>query len=168
VDERELAKREAISGFPNYEITKDGRIWSLYLGRWLNPGTNSGGYKQITLVQNREQHSKKVHRLVLETFAGPCPEGTECCHNNGIRTDNRLCNLRWGTRLENNRDKQIHGTEYSREKEGNPNRKLTRYQVFQIRELYKNPKITQQKLAKCFRVLQCHIGRIVRNIAWTS
>lgn len=41
-----------------------------------------------------------VHRLVLETFVGPCPEGKTCDHINRVRDDNRLENLRWATASE--------------------------------------------------------------------
>lgn len=42
-----------------------------------------------------------IHQIVLEAFCGPCPDGMEVLHGNGIRTDNRLSNLRYGTRSEN-------------------------------------------------------------------
>lgn len=58
----------------------------------------------------------KVHRLVLETFVGPRPEGAEACHNNGDKLDNRLTNLRWDTPGANARDKLAHGTNYQRNK----------------------------------------------------
>jgi hypothetical protein len=51
-----------------------------------------------------------VHRLVLLAWVGPPPAGTEACHNNGMADDNRLVNLRWGTRSENTRDMVSHGT----------------------------------------------------------
>jgi hypothetical protein len=51
-----------------------------------------------------------VHQLVLEAFVGPRPRGMESCHNNGNQTDNRLVNLRWDTKSENNLDRVRHGT----------------------------------------------------------
>ena len=51
-----------------------------------------------------------IHQIVLEAFCGPCPDGMEVLHGNGIRTDNRLSNLRYGTRSENNADSIRHGT----------------------------------------------------------
>lgn len=41
-----------------------------------------------------------VHRLVLETFVGPCPEGKTCDHRNMVRDDNRIENLWWATASE--------------------------------------------------------------------
>lgn len=53
-----------------------------------------------------------VHILICETFYGPRPSTSrhEVRHLNGIRTDNRLENLRWGTVSENALDRVRHGT----------------------------------------------------------
>jgi hypothetical protein len=54
-----------------------------------------------------------VHRLVLEAFVGPCPEGMVACHNSrraGALELNTLANLRWDTRSANEADKVRHGT----------------------------------------------------------
>ena len=49
----------------------------------------------------------KIHRLVLEAFVGPCPEGKECNHKNHERDDNELTNLEWVTRSENNKHRRM-------------------------------------------------------------
>jgi hypothetical protein len=41
------------------------------------------------------------HILVAKAWIGPRPEGCELDHLNGITTDNRVCNLQWVTRKEN-------------------------------------------------------------------
>ncbi len=53
---------------------------------------------------------RNVHTLVMETFVGPRPAGTQCAHLNGVRTDARLVNLAWKTPAENDADKDVHGT----------------------------------------------------------
>ena len=68
------------------------------------------GYRAVTFNRSGEVVQYKVHRLVLEAFVGPCPPGEEARHLNGIRHDNRLANLAWGTRIENNFDRVLHGT----------------------------------------------------------
>jgi hypothetical protein len=55
-----------------------------------------------------------VHRLVLLAFVGQPGFGQECLHGNGIPYDNRLENLRWGTRKENKNDERKHAQEYGR------------------------------------------------------
>lgn len=52
-----------------------------------------------------------IHLLVLKTFGPPKPDGNyECLHINGQADDNRIENLRWGTRSENIRDAVRMGT----------------------------------------------------------
>lgn len=53
--------------------------------------------------------NKYIHRLVLEAFVGPCPDGMEALHSDGNKTNNNVDNLRWGTPSENNRDIVKHG-----------------------------------------------------------
>jgi hypothetical protein len=49
-----------------------------------------------------------VHRVVLEAFVGPCPEGMECRHLDGDPENNRLGNLAWGTHRKNCEDRENH------------------------------------------------------------
>lgn len=67
-------------------------------GRILRPGPSISGHLSVVLGRN---NTRSVHVLVLEAFKGPCPEGCECCHDNDVPNDNRLCNLDWGTRSKN-------------------------------------------------------------------
>jgi len=67
------------------------------------------GYLLIDLHKASVKTTYKVHRLILETFVGPCPSGMECRHLDGNPANNRLENLCWGTRSENARDTVKHG-----------------------------------------------------------
>lgn len=58
----------------------------------------------------RARFGQRVHRIVLETFVGPCPDGMEGCHNDGNPINNRVDNLRWDTRASNRADMLVHGT----------------------------------------------------------
>ena len=55
----------------------------------------------LSVVLGRHTNGKPVHQLVMRTFVGEPPEGMEVLHKNGDPTDNRLCNLRYGSRTEN-------------------------------------------------------------------
>lgn len=67
-------------------------------GRMLRPGAQASGHVSVALGK---YNSQSVHRLVLTTFIGPCPEGCEALHLNHKPADNRLTNLIWGPRSEN-------------------------------------------------------------------
>ncbi|MFE7624277.1 HNH endonuclease [Streptomyces sp. NPDC057509] len=51
-----------------------------------------------------------VHRLVLEAFRGPAPEGTEGAHMDGNKLNNRVDNLAWVTAKVNAQHREQHGT----------------------------------------------------------
>lgn len=105
-----------IPGFENhYEVSNQGRVRSLeravtshsdnrrrvFKGRVLKQGSRKNGYCVVGLSKDGVVHDWYVHRLVLWAFVGAPPPGAECCHNNDVRDDNRLENLRWGTHKAN-------------------------------------------------------------------
>ena len=99
-----------IPNYPNYTISKEGKVWSIVSCKYLTQFSNKS-LKYLTVgLSNIDKCNKtlKVHRLILETYIGPCPEGMECCHNNGNRFDNRLKNLRWDSLSNNMEDKIKH------------------------------------------------------------
>lgn len=108
-----------------YEVSDQGQVRSVdriitrsdgqkrrFKGKLLRPGINRHGYPMVNLKRPGEGVTKKVHRLVLEAFAGPSPEGMEACHNNGDRADARVENLRWDSRSSNQKDRRKHGTDH--------------------------------------------------------
>ncbi len=98
-----------------YEVSDLGRVRSLsrnrrdgrgYLpGRVLRPGPQRRGYLTVSLTDaDGCVRSRRVHQLVLGAFVGPRADGMEVLHNNDVPGDNRLVNLRYGTRSDNQRD----------------------------------------------------------------
>jgi hypothetical protein len=115
------ARYRAVACAEGYRVGDDGTVLSCRL-----PGTcrlseewrplkiqkdAHTGYARVTLrIDGRSVHAY-VHRLVLEAFVGPCPEGMEACHfPDQDRMNCRLENLRWDTRAANQADKVAHGT----------------------------------------------------------
>ena len=100
--------------FTNYSVTKSGRVWShrraTTKGGWLKPLMNGTGYQYVALSKKGIGINHYIHRLVLETFVGPCPDSMECRHLDSDRTNNRLGNLKWGTKSENHQDAIKRGT----------------------------------------------------------
>lgn len=56
------------------------------------------GHLSLDLHNGVKVEWKLVHRLVLEAFVGPCPIDHECCHYDNNPQNNRVENLRWGSR----------------------------------------------------------------------
>jgi hypothetical protein len=87
------------------------KVTQQYAERLLNPSKSSAlGHCNVHISVNNVKYNLAVHRAVLMAFVGMPPDGTECCHNNGIADDNRLENLRWDTHFNNNQDRKRHGT----------------------------------------------------------
>ena len=95
-----------IPGFPDYDVSNMGLVRSRKHGvQLLQPVfTHRGRYLSVSLFQNGKQTKRTIHSLVLEAFIGPRPDGLEICHNDGIRTDNMLANLRYDTPSANAQD----------------------------------------------------------------
>ena len=69
-------------------------------GQILRPGRFcKNGH--VSVVLGHGAVGSPVHQLIMRTFVGPPPVGEEVRHKNGDPTDNRLCNLEYGTRTEN-------------------------------------------------------------------
>jgi hypothetical protein len=79
-----------------------------------------GGYEVVTLNRLGRRRNFRVHRLVLEAFVGPRPEGMVCRHGPRGGLDNRLENLSWGTHHENLAlDRRRDGTHTAGSRNGN-------------------------------------------------
>lgn len=166
-----------IPGFPNYCVTKDGRVWSKKhvdrLGRpcggcWLKPYFHKYGYPMVRLYGiNRRRIA--IHTLVLETYVGPRPNDMGCRHLNGDPIDNRLENLCWGTQSENIRDAVKHKTHpgFQRRGRNNPNTKLTEDQVRLIFNAYHDGAYFQKELAEMFNVSPACIQKIANKQMWS-
>lgn len=161
--------------FPGYEVSNHGRVRTYFarskslktvIGekpRIMNHSYGRRGYHRVTLRCDGKQSTKSVHSLVLTAFVGPRPVGGVCCHGNGDVNDNRVSNLRWGTHMDNERDKEIHGTQPRGMKHGNA--KLTDDQVRKIREMARNG-MTGKDIAVFFNISADNATYIIRRAGW--
>lgn len=72
-----------------------------YKERILKEGKSSTGYLYVTLCSGGQTKMYRVSRLVAEHFIPNELNKPEVDHISTIRTDNRVCNLRWVTKKEN-------------------------------------------------------------------
>lgn len=161
--------------FDTYLVSSLGHVYST-MGPKLINGTrrprspylkikgisDKDGYFRISMRHAGKFSRPCVHRMVLEAFIGPAPDGYECAHKNGVNNDNRLSNLRWATPSENGVDKANHG---SLKGAKNGSAKLTADQVMEIRAEkffrgYRKP------LAKKYGVSEVLIKKIRSRKVW--
>lgn len=134
-----MSEWKPVVGFEGrYKVSTEGEIASMLTNRILRPAKNSRGYPCVCLFDG--QSPKKpvsflVHRLVMAAFVGPCPDGKQVNHVNGIKTDNRLANLEYVTQTDNQRHAEYHGLAPKRYRgRANKNAKLTVRDVQMIRK----------------------------------
>lgn len=165
-----------IPGFPLYQVSNLGRVrtrrpWGPHerpRRHWhvLKPWANNRGYLSVALcrVSHERGVNRLIHRLVLEAFVGPCPPGMEARHllSNDV-TDNRLCNLSWGTRSQNQGDRVAHGTD--RRGSRHYLTRLTEDDVRRIREL-SAAGARGCDLARQFNQRPENILKICRRLTW--
>lgn len=95
---------KALEEFPKYEVSSFGRFRNKQTGRYMRVFKHENGYQHIGLVKNGKQLPRLVHRLVAQTFLEqPSSKHSDVNHKNKIRDDNRLANLEWSTRSQNNK-----------------------------------------------------------------
>lgn len=88
--------------FPNeYLVSSEGEVKSVRTGKVLKPTTDKDGYLYYVLCVNGNRKTIKAHRLVASAFIPNAENKPAIDHINGIKTDNRVSNLRWVTNQEN-------------------------------------------------------------------
>ena len=93
-----------IKGYPGYQISNLGRIWSSKRQRYMKPVNNGTGYLQIKLIAaNGKRKNELVHRLVALHFVDNPDGKPEVNHIDHCRQNNDATNLEWVTKSENNK-----------------------------------------------------------------
>jgi hypothetical protein len=155
-----------VLGFTMYAVSDRGDVFSLHNMRELVPVVRSNGYLHVCLFERGKTPDSgrqvSIHRLVLEAFVGPCPDGMLAAHADGTRTNNRLSNLRWTTQKDNMADAKRHGTAPVGER--NQAAKLSDSAVREIRRLC--GVASAKALSERFGVCQDIIYRAMHGSTW--
>ena len=146
-----------IDFLPATQISRDGRLWRN--GREKKFTVSKIGYEVVSFSINDKTKTYYKHRLMLHAFVGPCPDNCEALHINGNRLDNRLENLRWGTRKENVADAIKHGTATIGSRNGAA--KLTDEMVSFIRQSKNIEELTNK-----FNVSVSTIKRVINGLTY--
>lgn len=171
----ESAYFDNIDGFEGYHVSKDGRVFSRRSFR-KEKGKFSNFWREKKIIidkigrcnvslrdSNGKVHNKRVHRLVLLAYVGKCPDGMECCHNDGNAGNNHLDNLRWDTSKSNKEDLRKHSRLAVGEKSGTS--KLKTDEVIEIIRLRKN-NVPIKDVAEKFKVNKSTISKITKGNRW--
>lgn len=162
-----------VPSYKNYKVGDDGSLWTKRVrgskfgsisGQWQERTgqKTKSGYIRDSITNDEGTIRVRRHQLILLAFIGPCPEGMEGCHENDVKSDNRLTNLSWGTRSKNCKDayrNRVSGGELS------GHAKLSWAKAKEIRNLYPNGWSLGQ-LAQKYSVSTSTILQVVSGRTW--
>lgn len=160
----------AVDGKLKYACGDDGLAWNYRPHRnpqWkkMKP-VRVGGRKKylgIDLWSGGRKKRIRIHAFVLEAFKGKAPSGCQCRHRNGKHTDNRLCNLYYGTPSQDYADMRRHGTAPIGVRNGNC--KLTLQQVKDIKYLLATGDAIKP-IARAYGISPRNVGKIRDGVTW--
>ena len=151
-----------------YLVSNEGRVYSVprlnRVGRLVRITRDKKGYGRLALWKNPGREPWIISRLVLTVFIGLCPEGHEARHKDGDPSNNRLLNLAWATPLENDSDKDVHGTRTIAEK--HPRAELTYGLAQAIRHLSERSAASKCEMAEWFGVSVYTVECVLRGTRW--
>lgn len=115
-----------IPGFPWYEVSSEGRVWSKRNGL-LKTRLSDRGYVLVNLYNNGKLYTKKVHRLVAEVFLSNPNNLPYINHKDENKSNNNVLNIEfcdakyncnYGTRIQRQIDTKIKSGLYNPETAG--------------------------------------------------
>lgn len=158
---------KTIKDFSNYQVSNKGRIRSkkswgyLVMLRY----EAKSGYSYICLLKKGKSYTKKISRLVLETFIGDCSKNYQANHKDGNKGKDTTENLEWVTPSQN----LSHAYEMGLTSivgELHPHSKLKNGEIWLIKRLLWYD-LTQEKIAKMFKVSRGAIAHINSKKTWS-
>jgi hypothetical protein len=176
--EKEIFKDiKGYEGF--YQISNLGRVkrldrkvkhmggYRILKGRFLNPHLGKIGYYSIDLRINNQREKCTIHRLLAIHFISNPENKPQVNHINGIKSDNRLCNLEWVTCSENGKHAYLIKLRAPIKLIGekNPLSKLTENQVIDIKNRLKKGE-SGASIGRIYGVGRDTISLIKQNKNW--
>lgn len=80
-----------------YSVSDSGFVRNNSTHNLLQQTPDKDGYLNVVLFFNGKSHTRKVHRLIAQSFI-PNPRGLPTVnHINEVKSDNRICNLEWAS-----------------------------------------------------------------------
>lgn len=175
-----LNNEEAWKDVPGYEgyyqVSSYGTVRSLSRRQWnghkywynkekvLRPGRKKR-YDHLQLSKGNKVKTFQVHQLVASTFMGPQPVNMDVCHLDNNPKNNKLSNLKYVSRKENESHKKMYGTLRAGEKCNFS--KLKEIDVSFVRYLHKKG-VSKAKISKMFKVSWYTIFDIITGKTWNS
>jgi len=92
---------KVMTGYPNYIITKDGRVYNSQRKLFLMPSKNESGYMALGMSDGKKRANFIIHRLVASLFLDNPNNYPDVNHKDSDKSNNNIENLEWISRSDN-------------------------------------------------------------------
>ena len=103
----------AIDGFPDYDVSTDGRVRIIKTGKIRKLTIETNGYIRIGLTKDKKTSIHLVHRLVASAFCNKEDNCNVVDHIDHNPANNNYQNLRWTTTSGNCRNRTMQNNNIS-------------------------------------------------------
>lgn len=100
--------RPVLTHEDDYEVSNNGDLRNKKTGLIQAKNLIGAGYVKADLHRGGTRTQTSVHRLVAQAFLRPGRHGEQVNHINGVKTDNRVENLEWVSKSENEMHSRCH------------------------------------------------------------
>lgn len=90
-----------VKDFPNYYVSKDGKIYSMISKKFIKTRYDGSGYERTTLYNRKIKKDVLVHRIVAELYIPNIENKPIVNHKDGNKKNNNFMNLEWVDASEN-------------------------------------------------------------------
>lgn len=95
-----------------YDFSTEYRVRNARTGKVLKACLSKQGYLVFYFWRDGKKHVKKLHKIVMEIYVGPCPDGMEVLHKDDNKLNCHRSNLEYGTHQRNMVDVVRNGNHY--------------------------------------------------------
>jgi len=171
---------KTVPKFEDYQVSNLGRVRSKdnYVNTWngkrfakgriLKPDISYAGYRRVKLRRNQRTYRYSVARLVKLVFDPNIYHNSlEVNHLDGDKSNNKLSNLQWCTKSENEKHAFKNKLKIPVRGEKHPASKYSANFIRAVRNEYQsNPTISHQKLADKYGMDKRHVTDILNRKRW--
>jgi hypothetical protein len=153
----------------NYQIFKEGLVWSRKNNRYLKPQISEPEYPHVTLMISGKQKTARIHRLLAEAFLPNPKNFPQVNHKDGNKRNFALSNLEWCDNTYNALHAYQTGlnrTLYSFRGVHAYSAKLNPIKVRKIRKLIKMGQVSLRAIGRMFGVSVNNIIQIRDREIW--